>query len=85
MQGHVDQGELVVCSQCYHAAVNATRAVLTGQEVANQASKDCDSKRACTKQQQEGPPKKTTICSDQIMRTTVDLGSGSYGFCYLPL
>lgn len=63
---------------------------------ANPAYKNSDCKRVCTTQQQEGPPKKTVwrqshqhtlreICSDQIMRTAVHLGSGSYGSCYLAL
>ena len=65
-------------------------------EVANPGSKDSERKRACTTQQQEGPPKKTSrrqshqhalkeICSDQITRTAVHLGSGSYGSCHLAL
>ena len=93
MQRHVDQGEYVVCSQ---QETNAARVVSTGPEVANPESKDSGSKIVCTMQQQEGPPKKTTrrqshrhalkeICSDEIMRKAVHLGSGSYGLCYLEL
>ena len=73
MQGHIDQGELVVSQK----ERNATRAAPTGPEVENPAPKDSGNKRRCTTQQQEGPPKKTVrrqshqhalkeISSDQI-------------------
>ena len=92
VQTRIDQGELVVSQK----ERNATRAAPTGPEVENPVSKDSGNKRRCTTQQQEGPPKKTVrrqshqhalkeISSDQIRRTAVHLGSGSYGSCYLAL
>ena len=93
MQERIDQGELIVRSQ--HER-NTTRAASTGPEVDNAAPHYSSNKRRCTTQQQEGPPKKTVrrqshqhalkeISSDQIRRTAVHLGSGSYGSCYLAL
>ena len=93
MQERIDQGELIIRSQ--HER-NTTRASSTGPEVDNAAPHYSSNKRRCTTQQQEGPPKNTVrrqshqhalkeISSDQITRTAVHLGSGSYGSCYLGL
>lgn len=59
VQGRINQGELIVCSQQER---NATGAASTGPEVDNPASHYSSSKRRCTTQQQEGPPKKTVRC-----------------------
>ena len=98
VQARVDKGELIVRSE---QEGNAEKAVSTGEEARNDtglvtASKDCGRKRENTGQQQEGPPKKIVrrqsqqhalkeISSDQITRTAVYLGSGSYSSCYLGL
>ena len=93
VQVRIDQGELIVRNQ--HER-DTTRAASTGPEVDNAAPHYSSNKRRCTTQQQEGPPKKTVrrqshqhalkeISSDQIRRTAVHLGSGSYGSCYLGL
>lgn len=96
IQARVDQGDLVVPIER-----DSTRPASTRTEAVNlkkapiENTKDgSNRKRASTRQQKKGPPKKIArrqshsyalkeISPEQITTRSVHLGSGSYGSCYL--